>query len=242
MRAIAGAAGEELRCYVGHHAGDRYGIRQGGLEGKAKVPEHLGEDLGAGAGGHGFWNKVARARGEETVAPENVNIGRLGEEMGLVGDNDAEKPVAVFEGDEGAGTWVVVGEGGDAVEEVIGFKGYSEGFPVGFWDAGGEVGGVAEVGGVVGEGFPKSPGAVTWGGSRGWWSGRGRVVVSEAGRRGHRAESDKDNVSFVDVDYPCGAGLDHVDLLNSLKLGFGVRKAYDFGICIYSVSPRVVDM
>ena len=47
------------------------------------MPEHLGEDFGAGAGGHGLLNEVSGARGEEAVAPEDVDVGGLGGECGV---------------------------------------------------------------------------------------------------------------------------------------------------------------
>lgn len=77
------------------------------------MAEQLGQDFGAGAVGHGFLDEVAGARGEEGVAPEDLDVRGLGDEVGLVRDDDAEEPVAVFEGDEGAGAGGVVGPGGE---------------------------------------------------------------------------------------------------------------------------------
>lgn len=79
--------------------------------------EEFLEDLGAGAGGHGLLDVVARGGGVEAVAPEDLDVGGLGEEVGLVGDDDAEAPGAVFEGGEGAGAGGVAGELGEVGEE-----------------------------------------------------------------------------------------------------------------------------
>jgi hypothetical protein len=49
-----------------------------------------------------------------------LHVGRLGEEMRLMRDYDAEAPIAVFECGEGASSGLIAGELGEVREEEAG--------------------------------------------------------------------------------------------------------------------------
>jgi len=116
--------------------------------GEVQVAQQLPQDLLPGAGGHGLVDDVALPGGEEAVAPEDLRICCLVREVRLVRHHDAHQPVAVLEGDQRAGAGLVAGAELELGEEGRVLEGYGEGEPVALWDAGVEVGGVAELGGV----------------------------------------------------------------------------------------------
>lgn len=134
--------------------------------------EELGEDFAASTLGHGFLDIISWSLGVEAIPPEELHVGGLSGEVRLVGDHDAEAPVAVFEGCQSAGAGGVAGEFCEVREEEAGggVQRRGEGEPGGFWDAGVEVGRVAEFGGVEGELVPEGPGGVGEGvcGGLGW--------------------------------------------------------------------------
>lgn len=84
----------------------------------------------------------------ESVAPEDLDVDGLVDEVRLVGNHDAHAPVAVFESGQRAGAGFVACEFGEVFEEEAGgsVEGGGEGEPCGFWDASGEIGWVAEMG------------------------------------------------------------------------------------------------
>ena len=158
--AVARAAGEELGRDVGHAAGDGDGGGEDGVGGKAQVAEELGEDVGAGAERHGLVDEVAAAGREEAVAPEDLDVVGLVEEVRLVRDYDAHEPVAVAERHERARACLVAGEGLQPLEELGRLERDGEGFPVALGHAGGEVQRAAEMVAVAAEGVPERPSAV----------------------------------------------------------------------------------
>ena len=108
------------------------------------MAEQFLQDLGAGAFGHGLGDDVADFVGEESVAPEDLHVGWLVEKVGLMWDDDAHEPVAVFEGDEGAGAGFVACCYFERGEEFGVFERYGEGKPVAFCGACVEVGWIAK--------------------------------------------------------------------------------------------------
>ena len=177
---VAGAARQELRRDVRHAAGD--GDGRVGLLRQAQVAEQLGEDLLTAALAHGLVDEIPVLGREEAVAPQDLDVGRLGDEVRLVRDDDAHEPVAVGEGRQRACAGLVARQRGDLLEEFRGFERHGEGLPVRFRDAVAEVVGVTEVGGVPGEGFPEFPGAV----AREAGADGGREFVgAEGGGGGH---------------------------------------------------------
>ena len=177
---VAGAARQELRRDVGHAAGDGDGRVR--LLRQAEVAEQLGEDLLAAAFAHRLLDEVAELVRKEAVAPQDLNVERLGDEVRLVRDDDAHEPVAVGEGRQRARAGLVARQRGYLLEELRGFERHGEGFPVRFRDAVAEVVGVTEVGGVAGEGFPEFPGTIDRWARADWW---GKFIGAEGGGGGH---------------------------------------------------------
>ena len=102
------------------------------------------QDLGPGTFGHWLGDDVPNFVGEESVAPENLHVGGLVEEVRLVWDHDGHEPVAVFEGYECACTGFVAGRRFECGEELRVLEGHGEREPVAFRGSGVEVGGIAE--------------------------------------------------------------------------------------------------
>ena len=61
------------------------------------MSEEFGEDLLTAALPHGLVNEIALACGKQAVAPEDLDVRRLGDEVWLVRDDDAHEPVAIRE-------------------------------------------------------------------------------------------------------------------------------------------------
>lgn len=118
---VIGAAGQELGRDVWHTAGNCNGCVKSRMRGKTEVAEKFCQDLGASALRHRFLDKIAFVGGTEGVAPEDLDVRGLRDEMRLMRDDYAEEPVAVFECRESPGTGRVVGEFCEMHEEVWGF-------------------------------------------------------------------------------------------------------------------------
>lgn len=174
LRPVGIRPGQELAGDKRHHAGDSRCALHGRVRGEVQQAQQLGHDFRARAVRHGLGDNVAHFVREQPVAPEDLHVVGLVEEVRLLGHHDAHEPVAVLEGDKGAGAGRVGAPFLQALEEARVVQGDGEGEPVGLLRARVEVGWVAHHGGVrgVGEGLPEGPRAVGgfdgagWGGQR----------------------------------------------------------------------------
>ena len=82
--------------------------------------EEFFEDLLASALDHGLLDVIALRAGSEPVAPKDLHISGLVDEMRLVRDHDAHAPIAVLEGGESACAGFVAGEFSEVLEEEAG--------------------------------------------------------------------------------------------------------------------------
>jgi len=78
------------------------------------------ENLPPSALSQGFLNVIAYGGGVEPVAPEDLHVGGLIDEIRLVRNHDAHAPIAVLEGGKSAGTGFVASKFRELLEEKAG--------------------------------------------------------------------------------------------------------------------------
>lgn len=114
------------------------------------MAQQLHQDFLTGTLRHRFRHEIAHGSGEEAVAPEDLDVGGLMQEVRLLRDDDAHEPGAVLEGDERAGAGHVAAPGGQAVEKGRVVQRDGEGEPGGLVGARKEGRRLAERGAMVG--------------------------------------------------------------------------------------------
>jgi len=100
LRPISLVARQELAGNKGHHAGDAVAGFQhlSGIALQLQVPHDLRHDLPASARRHRFLHEVAWLIDGQSVAPKDLNVCRLTDEMGLVRQYDRRKPPRFWKG------------------------------------------------------------------------------------------------------------------------------------------------
>src|SRR6185437_1602306 len=97
------------------------------------MPQHLLEDLRAGAFIHALLHEVARALRMEAVAPPHACAGRLADDFRLVEDGQRHDPARVPQSDEPAAPRLAAGERDHSIDEFGAGVGDSEGHPERVW-------------------------------------------------------------------------------------------------------------
>src|SRR5208337_2769875 len=119
LGAIAFRPAQKLAGDKGHHAGNAdTGFKNpSGMVLKSQVPYDLRHDLAASACCHGLPYEVSGHIDKEAIAPKDVDVRWLPDEMRLVSQYDGSQPTRLGKGDEPAFSRDIAGAIPDEVKE-----------------------------------------------------------------------------------------------------------------------------